>query len=209
VSKQPTDPANDPRPLSTLTLRHWSLRLRWLYRNARTRLLHIDRQRIVIRPLEEREVPVLDRKGEASIDHSYAVEWQAQCAGEVTMLVAWYGRRPMALGFVHWAGPRQPAVQAIYPGCPEIFRLHVKRNYRSMGLGTLLIEAFERLARERGHPCIGLGVTYANPKALMLYQRLGYDEPAPSDFMDEFDLLDTSGRLTHHAQQAHFLVKQL
>lgn len=195
--------------MTTLTLRDWSLRLRWLYRSARKRMLRIDRHRIVVRPLEERDVDVLDRRGEASINHSYAVEWQAQCAGEVTMLVAWYGQRPMALGLVHWAGPRQPAVQALYPGCPEIFRLHVKRNYRSMGLGTLLIEAFERLARERGHQRIGLGVTYTNPNALMLYQRLGYGEPAPSDFIDEFDVLDTSGRLTHHAHQAHFLVKQL
>lgn len=195
--------------LTSISLHPWSYRLRWFYRSMRRRLLQLDPRRIAVRPLEQRDVRILDRKAEASIDHSYAVEWQAQCAGEVTMLVAWYGRRPMAVGFVHWAGPRQPAVQAIHPGCPEIFRLHVRRHYRSMGLGTRLIEAFERLARERGHRQIGLGVTYANPQALLLYQRLGYGEPAPSDFMDEYDLRDTTGELTHHAHQAHFLVKSL
>lgn len=195
--------------MTALPLRHWSLRLRWLYRAIRKRLLQIDHRRIVVRPLEPRDIRVLDHKAEASTDHSYTAEWQAQCAGEITLLVAWYGHTPMALGLVHWAGPRQSAVQAVHPGCPEIFRLHVKRRYRSMGLGTLLIEAFERLARERGHRQIGLGVTYANAQALSLYQRLGYGETRPSDFMDEFDLLDATGALRHYAHQAHFLVKQL
>lgn len=183
--------------------------LRQSYRLLRRRFLQLDPKRVEIRLLEARDVRTLDRKAEASIDHSYQVEWDAQCAGEISMLIAWSGRRPMALGLVHWAGPRQPTVSEIYPGCPEIFRLHVKRNYRSMGLGTLLIEAFEQMARERGHRRIGLGVTYGNPQALALYLRLGYGEPAPSDFMDEYDLRSPDGSIVHEAHPAHFLVKPL
>lgn len=183
--------------------------LRQTYRRLRQRLLKIDRQRIVVRLLDAQDVATLDRKAEASRDHSYQVEWEAQCAGKLSLLVAWHGRRPMALGMVHWAGPRQPEVQAIYPGCPEIFRMHVRRRYRSMGLGSMLIAEFERLARERGHPRIGLGVTYENAGAFALYQRLGYGEPAPSDFMDEFDLVAPNGPVEHHAHRAHFLVKTL
>jgi GNAT superfamily N-acetyltransferase len=183
--------------------------LRQSYRQWRRRVLQLDPRRVVVRPLEAADVAALDRHGEASIDHSYQVEWKAQCAGEVTVLVAWYGRRPMAIGLVHWAGPRQPAVQAQYPGCPEIFRLHVRRRYRSMGLGSRLIEAFEALARQHGHRQIGLGVTYANPSAFALYQRLGYGEPAPSTFMDEYDVQGPDGSLTHQAHPAHFLVKAL
>lgn len=195
--------------MAVLPLTHWSLRLRLVYRHLRKQLLRIDPHRVQIRPLRQGDVAVLDRKGSAAIDHSYAEEWQAQCAGDITMLIAWYGPRPLAMGFVQCAGPRQPAVQAVHPGCPEIFRMHVHRHYRSMGLGTLLIDAFERLARERGHRRIGLGVTYANPQAYVLYQRLGYGEPAPSDFLDEFDLAQPDGQRVHHAEPAHFLVKDL
>jgi len=125
------------------------------------------------------------------------------------VLVAWHGRRPMGVSFVHWAGPRQAAVQAVHPGCPEIYRMHVHPHFRSMGIGSLLIQEAERQARAHGHHRIGLGVTYRNPGAFELYQRLGYGEPQPSDFFDEFDAADTDGRLVHHSIEAHFLVKQL
>ena len=187
----------------------WANSLRFLYRKIRRRALQVDRSRIELKPLRETDVAVLDRLGPASPEGSYAKDWARQRSGEITVLVAWYGRRPMGVGLVHWAGPRQAAVQAIYPGCPEIFRLHVRPHYRSMGLGTLLIDEFERMARARGCPSIGLGVTYENPGALALYQRLGYGEPAPSDFLDEFDTLQPDGQVTHHSIKAHFLVKRL
>lgn len=184
-------------------------RLRRFYEQLRRRFTRIDRRHVTVRLLEAADVRVLDQYADASIDHSYQTEWEAQCDGRVSMLVAWHRQRPLGLGLIHWSGPRQAEVQAVHPGCPEIFRLHVRRPYRSMGLGSLLIEAFERLARERGHRRIGLGVTYANPGAFALYQRLGYGEPAPSDFMDEYDVHTPDGALKHEAHPAHFLVKTL
>jgi len=192
---------------STLAL--WTRSLRVLYRRARHHLLKLDRSRVDVRPLREGDVEVLARLGPRLPDGTYAQDWQDQCSGRVTMLIAWYDQRPMAVGLVNWAGPRQPPVQIVYPDCPEIFRLNVLPNYRSMGLGTLLIDEFERLARARGLPHIGLGVTYENPGAFALYQRLGYGEPAPSDFMDEYDVPQPDGQIIHHSHKAHFLVKSL
>lgn len=188
---------------------HCVLRMRLWYRRIRKKILQIDPHRIVVRPLCQEDVSVLDRHGDAAINHSYIEEWHAQCVGEITMLVAWYGQRPLALGFVHWAGPRQQVLQALHADCPEIFRLHVHRLYRSMGLGTLIINEFERLVSDKGYGKIGLGVADSNPAAHALYQRLGYGEPVLSEFVDEFFVQNSDGRRVCHSEPAHFLVKHL
>jgi len=187
----------------------WPTGLRLLYRKSKRHLMRIDRSRITVRLLQDTDVAVLHQRGPKAPPGTYAQDWQAQLAGRVSVLVAWYGQRPIAIGLVHWSGPRQAAVKAVYPDCPEIFRLHVQSNYRSMGIGTLLVDEFERMARARGIDHIGLGVNYDNPEAFALYLRLGYGEPAPSDFMDEFDLPQPNGQVIHHSNKAHFLVKAL
>ena len=195
--------------MALLRLSHWPTGLRLLYRQLRKRLLQVNRQQIQVRPLARNQITTLDRKGPAAAGRTYADEWAEQEAGRLSVFVAWHGRRPLAVGFVHWPGPRQKKVQEVYPGCPEIYRMHVQPRYRSMGLGSLLIEACEQEAKVRGHQRIGLGVTYKNRAAFELYRRLGYGEPQPSNFLDEFDSTDFEGHLVHHSIEAHFLVKQL
>lgn len=195
--------------MSLLSFASWNAGLRLLYRKSRRHLQKLDRSRLEVRPLQATDLPVLERLGPKVAPGTYAKDWQDQQAGLISMLVVWYGNRPVAAGLVHWSGPRQDAVQTVYPGCPEIFRLHVHPDYRSLGIGSLMIDAFERMARARGLDQIGLGVNYDNPQAFALYQRLGYGEPQPSDFMDEFDAPQRNGRIVHHSHRAHFLVKSL
>ena len=195
--------------MALLSLASWRARVRQLYRKLRGHLLRFDRSRVTVRLLRESDLATLQQRGPQAPVGTYTQDWLAQLTGQISMLVAWYGRRPIAVGLVHWPGPRQASVKALYPDCPEIFRLHVRSSYRSMGIGTLLIDEFERMARARGLDHIGLGVNYDNPEAFALYLRLGYGEPAPSDFMDEFDIPHRNGQVVHHSHKAHFLVKTL
>ena len=48
-------------------------------------------------------------------------------------------------------------------------------EYRSAGLGVVLLAATTRSLRERGFKAISLTVTQANDRAIALYQRIGYD----------------------------------
>lgn len=54
--------------------------------------------------------------------------------------------------------------------------LAVDARYQGQGIGTILIEAFEKRAQQLGHSKVMLIVDTANPKAKKLYERLGYTE---------------------------------
>lgn len=61
-------------------------------------------------------------------------------------------------------------------GIPEIVDLNVLPQFRRQGIGTALINACEKLAKENGYSHIGLGVgmTADYGSAQRLYIRLGY-----------------------------------
>lgn len=55
-----------------------------------------------------------------------------------------------------------------------VYNVTVLPDYRGRGLGRTLMEHAERLARERGHPSLGLMVSRHNAPARALYERLGF-----------------------------------
>lgn len=76
---------------------------------------------------------------------------------------------------------RQPTEGSPKSHIPKISDLHVAQRFRSMGIGTSMIVHMEKLAVAFGHKVMHVGVDPVdNPRALALYQRLGYapmDEP--------------------------------
>lgn len=64
----------------------------------------------------------------------------------------------------------------LFSGARSLFvtTVAVDARFRGRGLGRVLMEHAERIARERGLPAIGLGVAAANPGAISLYEKLGY-----------------------------------
>lgn len=59
-------------------------------------------------------------------------------------------------------------------GTYYIDHLAIDKNYRGKGYATLLIEAMENNAIDMGFKVISLLVDFTNPKARILYERLGY-----------------------------------
>jgi ribosomal protein S18 acetylase RimI-like enzyme len=59
-------------------------------------------------------------------------------------------------------------------GTYYIDHLAIDKNFRGKGYATLLIEAMENKGRELGYKVASLLVDINNPKARVLYERLGY-----------------------------------
>jgi len=74
---------------------------------------------------------------------------------------------------------RQPTQGSPKSHIPKISDLYVAQRFRSMGIGSIMIARMEELAVAFGHKAMHVGVDPVdNPRALALYQRLGY---APID----------------------------
>lgn len=106
-----------------------------------------------------------------------AALWQGylaeQAAGRRVVQLAWDGDGPVGYGTLAWESDYGPFRAATVP---EINNLVAAAPARGRGVGTMLIRAFEDLARASGRTTIGLGVgLYADyGPAQRLYAGLGY-----------------------------------
>lgn len=58
--------------------------------------------------------------------------------------------------------------------CAEISDLIVAEDYRCAGIGTAMIQYLVRTAREMQAGCAEIGAALNNPRALALYERIGF-----------------------------------
>lgn len=131
-----------------------------------------------------------------------------QAEGRVGIVVAWMDDKPLGLGFVNWPGPRSAQLARRWPATPEIYRLRVIPRYRSLGIGTLLVQHLEKVAASKGYARVGLGVHAENRRACSLYIRLGY-EADPEPFVDEYTATLADGRTRAFSNTSTFLVKAI
>jgi GNAT superfamily N-acetyltransferase len=113
----------------------------------------------VIRELTGDDVALVD----AHLPLNRLDTWRA---GSSTYLVAWDGPTPVAHAHVAWDGTEL--------GVPEMQDVHVAPERRREGFAAALTRAAERLAAERGHDRLSLGVGVGNEPACRLYAKLGY-----------------------------------
>lgn len=90
-----------------------------------------------------------------------------------TVILGFIDRRPAGYVVLNWQPSYAPFARL---GIPEIQDLNVLPADRGNGLGRVLVEACETLARERGAAEMGLavGLTRSYGPAQRLYARLGY-----------------------------------
>ena len=62
-----------------------------------------------------------------------------------------------------------------YPNEWYLDTIVVNEKFRGYGVGTELLEAVNRAAKEAGADKVGLCVDFANPKAQQLYKRQGFE----------------------------------
>lgn len=88
-------------------------------------------------------------------------------SGEETFLVAEVDGHAVGMLSVRWSG-------GCDGGRPWLYGGEVLPQWRNKGIGTLLWNEAERIARRRGAAQVSLDVERANSEARRLYERLGY-----------------------------------
>jgi ribosomal protein S18 acetylase RimI-like enzyme len=130
---------------------------------------------MLIRECAATDIEALERHMPTRPGQVHAQHFGRQQAGLWTYLVAWDDDLvPVGVCVIRWDGWAEQEAQTAFPDCPELTNLQVHAAWRGRGVGTELIESAEEEVRARGFRRIGVGAADDNPRAAMLYTRLGY-----------------------------------
>ncbi|MFC0674768.1 GNAT family N-acetyltransferase [Brachybacterium hainanense] len=152
-----------------------------------------------VRDLDVADLPRCTWAGSSLHLEDVARQLERARRGEVIYLLVLEDDLPVAIG---GADPRQR------PGEAHLWQLATDPSRQGEGFGSYLIAALEGAAGERGIARAVLGVEDDNPRALALYERLGYvrtGEIVP----EEWDERGPDGRTYRHHAQVILLVKDL
>lgn len=84
---------------------------------------------------------------------------------------------------------------------PVMIDLFTAEPYRSQGIGTALIHTMEQLVRQHGGTELYLSVEpMANPKATVLYSRLGYQPLQAEPYRSTWRFIDSDG-IVHEGEE--------
>lgn len=128
---------------------------------------------VVIRPLEERDLPALEWDGEYR--HYRAVfrsNFEDAQRGQRLMLVAVQQDRMLGQIFVQLNSADRQYADGRHRG--YLYALRVRPAWRGQGLGRRLVSAAETQLLRRGYSTAVIAVAKHNERARTLYLRLGY-----------------------------------
>lgn len=134
---------------------------------------------VVIRPMIEEDLAGLEWDGEYThFRRVYAEAYQRMQRGLSILWVAELpGAGPIGQVFIQFVCDRPELADGAERAYLYSFR--VRDEYRSRGLGSLIMDAVEEDLRSRGFRYVTLNVARDNPRAQRLYARRGYHVVAP------------------------------
>lgn len=93
---------------------------------------------------------------------------------------------------------------------PQIVDLQVKESRRGQGYGSHFVRAMEHIASKAGYGQLYMSVEpLNNPRAYVLYQRLGYQQAQPAPYRKIWEFQDSEGKLHRGEDWVIDMVKQL
>jgi ribosomal protein S18 acetylase RimI-like enzyme len=124
--------------------------------------------RLSFRDLEAADLSDLNWSGGPEHIRAVAAALEASYAGHVALLVGSLPNdRLIAMGGVDFRRSEEAG---------SIWMLAVHERFQSLGVGTQLIAALEQKIIDHGRSTVRMLVEHDNPRALTLYERLGYSE---------------------------------
>ena len=121
---------------------------------------------LTVRDFEPEDLADADWSGESEHVQALAEALTATYTQEVVLLVvALPNGRLVAIGAVDFRKVSDAG---------SIWMLSVHETFQGMGVGALLIRALEQRTRQAGLHVARLTVEHDNPRAALLYRRLGY-----------------------------------
>jgi ribosomal protein S18 acetylase RimI-like enzyme len=114
----------------------------------------------------------------ADLQESLWPSWSVEAVRELIERVDGIARRGRGLGVVAVDGPHILGYGqlTVWPRTTEISDLIVTPGCRSQGIGTAIIQHLIEKVRSWHFSQVEIGVAMSNPRALALYQRLGFVE---------------------------------
>jgi ribosomal protein S18 acetylase RimI-like enzyme len=114
------------------------------------------------------------------------------------MIVATNGKNGAIIGFALLTrGTTEPCIEHLQ-NTVELQRIYIHPSFHGKGVGKLLANRLENMAREQGYKYMWLGVWEENHKAMKVYEKLGYKRVGDHEF--------TIGEIV---QTDHIMVKEL
>ncbi|KAM3075968.1 hypothetical protein ACMFMG_006519 [Clarireedia jacksonii] len=118
------------------------------------------------------------------LDESYTIEAitkELQDGNRDVLVCA--GSEGEILGFAYLTrGSSEPCLVHV-PDKVELQRIYVHPSAHGKGVGRLLADAIQEMAREQGFKYIWLGVWQENSRAIRAYQKWGFKEVGEHDFV--------------------------
>lgn len=139
---------------------------------------------------------------------AYADRWEGQGLGRWDFLVAWDKDRLVGSAVLRWEGPFNEEVATAFPSQVELGFLQVEPDCRGQGIGSALLRCAEQRCLERGVARLGMGVAEDNPRALALYERLGYTDTGLR-FTDVYTGVGRDGTEQHLVEPGRYLTRDL
>ena len=150
-----------------------------------------------VRPLARLELDLVE--AHINLDWAAAGKHRArlerQDRGEVLYLIAWRGATLSGHLLLEWGGTEDEPIRSKMPDCPNLEDLFVMPEFRSQGIGSMLLDAAITAVREAGYTQLGLGVAVDNPGAIRLYELKGFRDCGLGEYTSGGSYLDREGKV--------------
>lgn len=160
---------------------------------------------IQFRLAEKEDIPKLEWYGQfIHYQLVFRRTFREQTNGRRLMIVADCQDFPIGQIFVQLYGSARVGEN---PRNAYLYSLRVMEMFRGQGIGTRLVKEAERMVIERGFETATIAVAKDNPRAKVLYERLGYQV-----FREEnssWSYIDHQGRTRHVYEPCYLLEKTL
>ena len=166
-------------------------------------------EKLTIRQIEKSELDKMDYTFKSEFGRTHADDLHDQSLSDISFFVAWLNDNPVGHALVRWSGPREETVRKNYPGCPEIYRLKVLKEFQEQGIATEIIKKCENEAMKRHCLLIGLGTDPNISSKDNLYIRLGYESSTVDSYIDTYKTRSDDGTIVTIRKDAQFLIKKL
>ena len=161
---------------------------------------------VTIRPAKLQDIVRLEWHGQFHhLRNLFRRSYREQQAGRRLLLIAAVDEYPIARLFLQWVSSNLTLADGHTRAYLYSFQVHEMLQGR--GIGTALLQEAEARIRARHYREILIAVAKENPRAQMLYQRLGYrvirDDPG------EWNYVDHNGVVRYVAEPCWIMEKRL
>jgi len=164
---------------------------------------------IKIKPLAEMEIEVIEQQTALNFPPKHRERFAMQQNGKAVYLIAWHEDLIVGHVLLKWDGTTDEPMRSQLKNCPHIEDLFVIPDYRSKGIGFLLMDTVEELCRQHGYSRVGLGIGVDNMRARLLYERRKYRDAQFGECRTTYPYINEHGQQRRGEEICVYLIKNL